>query len=229
LYLVLPGKNTSLSIQKHSSGVIKMTRFLSSRSLRGSVIAGSAAACLSTGLFVVLAAPFGGAVYTTDSAGAAVNENIFNGAGSVYINGGPNNSSSSGLPANEVFYFEVTDPSGRTLLSKDNAICRQVRTDVNGRISGVESDPACPTPHAVGTTDAANGGVPVKLAPFNQTPNEGGEYKVTLVRKSAPGVTIEADGKHLDYARAATKSDNFKVMNYTDDGGGGPTDPSSET
>ena len=203
-----------------------MTRFLSSRSLRGSVVAGSAAACLSTSLFVTLAASFGGAVYTTDSAGAAVNENIFNGAGSVYINGGPNNSNSSGLPANQVFYFEVTDPSGRTLLSKDVAACRQVQTDGNGRISGVVNDSACPTPHAVGTTDAANGGVPVKLAPFEQTPNSGGEYKVTLVRKKAPGVSVEDDGKHLDYPKAATKTDNFKVMNYTDDGGGGNTDPS---
>ncbi len=204
-----------------------MKNYLSSRTLRGSIFAGSAAACLSTSLIVTLAAPFGGAVYTTDSAGGAVNENIFNGAAAVYINGGPNNPNSSGLPANEVFYFEVTDPSGRTLLSKDGAACRQVRTDGNGRISGVVSDSACSTSsHAVGTIDAANGGVPVKLAPFEQTPNSGGEYKVTLVRKNAPGVSVEDDGKHLDYPKAATKTDNFKVMNYTDDGGGGNTDPS---
>lgn len=198
-----------------------MKNYLSTRRLRAAVAAGSAAACLSTSLVVALAAPFGGAVYTTDSAGAAVNENIYNGAGSVYINGGPNNQNSSGLPANEVFYFEVTDPSGRTLLSKDTVACRQVRADANGRISGILDDPACAQPHAVGTPDAANGGVPVKLAPFDQTPNEGGEYKVTLVRKNAPGVSVEDDGKHLDYPRSATKSDNFKVMNYTDDGSGG--------
>jgi hypothetical protein len=198
-----------------------MQNYLSTRRLRAALVAGSAAACLSSSLVVALAAPFGGAVYTTDSAGAAVNENLFNGAGSVYLNGGPNNANSSGLPANEVFYFEVTDPSGRTLLSEDNAACRQVRTDADGRVSGILADPACTHPHAVGTPDAANGGVPVKLAPFNQTPNSGGEYKVTLVRKNAPGVSVEDDGKHLDYPRSATKSDNFKVMNYTDDGSGG--------
>lgn len=200
-----------------------MKNYLSTRRLRAAAVTGSAAACLSTSLFVALAAPFGGAVYTTDSAGAAVNENIFNGAGSVYINGGPNNSNSSGLPANEVFYFEVTDPSGRVLLSRDAAACRQVETDANGRISGVVSDDAeCLTPaHAEGTADSANGGVPVKLAPFDQTPNSGGEYKITLVRKNAPGVSVEGDRKTLDYPRSASKSDNFKVLNYTDDGGTG--------
>ncbi len=200
-----------------------MKNYLSVHTSRRLAAVGSVAAFLSTSVFATLAASFGGAVYTTDSAGTSVNENIFNGAAAVYINGGPNNPNSSGLPANEVFYFEVTDPSGRTLLSKDIAACRQVRTDSNGRISGVLGDPACTTPHAVGSVDAANGGVPVKLAPFDQTLNGGGEYKVVLVRKNHPGVSVEDDGKHLDYPRAATKSDNFKVMNYTDDGGGGDT------
>jgi hypothetical protein len=204
-----------------------MKNYLSARRTRAFLAAGSSAAFLSTSVFAAFAA-FGGAIYTTDSAGAAVNENTFNGAGSVYINGGPNNASASGLPANEVFYFEVTDPSGRTLLSKDIAPCRQVRTDANGRVSGVLSDPACPTPHGVGSVDAANGGVPVKLAPFNQTPNSGGEYKVILIRKNAPGVSVEDDGKHLDYPRSATKSDNFKVLNYTDDGGGGDNSGSGD-
>jgi hypothetical protein len=197
-----------------------MKKYLSTRCVRAFLVAGSSGAFLFTSVFAALAA-FGGAVYTTDSAGAAVNENTFNGAGSVYINGGPNNATSSGLPANEVFYFEVTDPSGRTLLSKDIAACRQLRTDANGRISGILNDPACTTSHGVGTTDAANGGVPVKLAPFDQTPNSGSEYKVILIRKNAPGVSVENDGRHLDYPRSATKTDNFKVMNYTDDGGGG--------
>lgn len=206
-----------------------MKNYLSARSPRALAAAGLAAVCLSTSLFVALAAPFGGAVYTTDSAGAHVNENIFNGASDVYINGGPNNDSSAGLPPNEVFYFEVTDPSGRTLLSKDSAACRQVTTDGDGRISGVFADPNCAQPHGTGTIDAANGGLPVRLGPFNQTTNEGGEYKVTLVKKNAPGVSVEEDGIHLDYPRSATKSDNFKILNYTDDGGGGGTDPTSNT
>lgn len=209
-----------------------MKNYLPARSLRAAAVAGSTAFCLSTSLLVALAAPFGGAVYTTDSAGAAVNENIFNGASAVYLNGGPNNANSSGLPANEVFYFEVTDPSGKTLLSKDTAACRQVTTDGNGRVSGVLADPACSSLHPTGTTDAANGGLPVKLAPFNQSPNSGGEYKVTLVRKNAPGVSVEDDGRTLDYPRSASKSDNFKVMNYTDDGGSGGNsggDPNTNT
>ena len=197
-----------------------MKKYLSTYCMRA-LVAGSSTALLFTTVFAALSG-FGGAAYTTDSAGAAVNENTFNGAGSVYINGGPNNTNASGLPANETFYFEVTDPSGRILLSKDLAACRQVTTDGNGRISGVLGDAACTTgSHGLGTPDPASGGVPVKLAPFNQTPNNGGEYKVVLVRKLAPGVSVEPDGRHLDYPRSATKSDNFKVLNYTDDGGSG--------
>ena len=176
-------------------------------------VIGSAAAFLSTGIFAVMAAAaLNGAIYTTDSAGNHVNENIYQVPADVYVNGGPNNANSQGLPPNEVFYYEVTDPSGRTLLSNDPANCRQVRTDANGRVSGVYTGDGCS--HSVGTVDAANGALPVRLWPFSRTPNEGNEYKVTLVKKSAPGVSVESDGKHLDYPRSATKTDNFKVLMY---------------
>jgi len=58
--------------------------------------------------------------------------------------------------------------------------------------------------------------LPVQLAPFNNTPNPGGEYKVTLIRADAPGVSVDEDGFHTDYPRSAAKSDNFKVLQVLD-------------
>ena len=168
---------------------------------------------LSTSLFAVLASgAFSGGIFTTDRAGIRVNQNIFQNSNDVYLNGGPNNSTSQGLPPNEVFYFEVTDPSGNVLLSNDAAACRQVQTNTEGRVYGVFIDVAgCY--HDVGLVDTSNGALPVQIWPFDRTPNSGGEYKVSLVKKNAPGVSIEPDGKHLDYPQAAAKSDNFKVVN----------------
>ncbi len=186
-----------------------------SRTARVYAVIGSAAVFLSTSFFGVLAiSAINGAVFTTDSAGNAVNENIYQLATDVYINGGPNNANSQGLPPNEIFYFEVTDPSGRVLLSTDSATCRQLQTDGNGRVSGALAGVGCS--HGVGTVDSSNGAIPVKLWPFNRTPNNGNEYKVTIVKKTAPGVSVESDGIHLDYPRSATKSDNFKVIMYID-------------
>lgn len=177
--------------------------------------------CLSTSIFAVVAnSNFNGAIFTTDSAGNSVDQNIYQAPQDVYVNGGPNNSSFHGLPPNEIFYFEVMDPSGRTLLSSDPVNCRQVQTDVNGRISGAYWGDGCS--HSTGSVDASNGSVPVWLWPFNRTPNNGNEYKVILVRKAAPGVSIESDGYHLDYPRSATKTDNFKVTTFP---GPTPTPP----
>lgn len=191
-----------------------------SRTSRVYAVIGSVVVCLSTSIFAVLASnTFNGAVFTTDSVGNAVNENIYQSPMRVYINGGPNNANSQGLPPNETFYFEVTDPSGQVLLSNDPVNCRQLQTDANGRIYGAYAGDGCS--HTVGSVDASNGALPVNLWPYNRTPNNGNEYKVTLVRKSAPGVSVESDGYHLDYPRSATKSDNFKVLTYTD------TDPNT--
>lgn len=154
-----------------------------------------------------------GAIYTSNYDGSRVNQNLYPNISSVYLNGGPNNNNSGGLLPG-YYYFEVTDPSGKILLSTDRAECRQVVVNADGRIYGVRSDVACS--HNVGWVDAANGGLPVQLAPFAQTPNAGGEYKVTLIRSDAPGVSIEEDGYHLDYPRSAAKSDNFKVLQVLD-------------
>ena len=78
---------------------------------------------------------FSGAIFTTDP-DYKVNGNIYSSQFRVYLNGGPNNKTSQGLPPNETFYFQVTDPNGDTLLSLDNAECRQVDTNAEGRVFG---------------------------------------------------------------------------------------------
>ena len=177
---------------------------------------GRRAATVAVGLAVlsiaIYAGQITGAIYTTNSFGGTVDQNIYDRATDVYLSGGPNNSNSAGLPAGTIFYFEVTDPSGNTLLSIDQATCREVITDGNGRINGPYDDTGCV--HSIGTPDAANGAIPVRLSPFSQTPNNGGEYKVTLVRKDAAGVSVLADGRTLDYPKSATKSDNYKIRNF---------------
>ena len=147
-----------------------------------------------------------GAVYTTTNDGTAVNENIFGSLQDVYISGGPQNLNAPGLP-DGIYFFQVTDPSGKTLLSTDNAVCRRLAV-VDGRVSGV---PLSPCTHAIGTLNPANGTVPVQLAPFSATPNKGNEYKVWII--PADSATISgSDPKVLIFARSDAKTDNFKAQ-----------------
>ncbi|HXF42518.1 MAG TPA: hypothetical protein VNK26_02150 [Pyrinomonadaceae bacterium] len=166
---------------------------------------------LSAGIYAVGGLP--GAIYTSNFDGSRVNQNIYSDRLSVYLNGGPNNANSRGLLPG-YYYFEVTDPSGKTLLSTDPAECRQLVVNADGRIYGVRTDISCS--HNVGWVDAANGGLPVQLAPFAATPNPGGEYKVSIIKADAPGVQVEEDGFHIDYPKSAAKSDNFKVKQTVD-------------
>src|SRR4051794_36048935 len=61
----------------------------------------------------------GGAIYTTDRTATIVNANVQYGFGTdVYLSGGPQNTKAAGL-ADGTYYFQVTDPSGKVLLSTD--------------------------------------------------------------------------------------------------------------
>lgn len=164
---------------------------------------------LSVSIVVYTMPLFSGAIFTSDQAGQPVNQNIYSYAQDVYLNGGPNNNNSSGLPANTTFYFQVTDPSGRVLLSADLAECRQVVTNADGRIYGVPAGPGCF--HSVGTVDPSNGSLAVQLYPFNPTPNKGGEYKVWLIPVS--DATIADDGRNLEFSNRNAKTDNYKLRN----------------
>jgi hypothetical protein len=149
-----------------------------------------------------------GAIFTTDSTGVPVNLNIYAAKEDVYLNGGPGINApvdAAGLPAG-TYSFQVTDPSGKTLLSSDAVACRQFTVDASGRIQSVAPSGACG--HAT-ATDNEDLGITVQLFPYDDTPNNGGVYKVwvsptELLDCSAPG------NKHCFVPRYS-KTDNFKV------------------
>ncbi len=166
-----------------------------------------------------------GSIFTTLPDGTAVNHNLFADPETVYLNGGPQNLTGSGLP-DGVYYFQVTTPSGALLLSNDPATDRIVRAS-NGRFAGrVMNDPPTYTlfpippppyppvgpptyPHPDGPQNPANGSVPCQLWPFDLTTNQGGEYKVWLI--PVDKATIDQDGVHLTFKGGDSKTDNFKI------------------
>jgi hypothetical protein len=156
---------------------------------------------------VSAAGGFFGAIFTSNNDGTTVNQNLYANKSDVYLNGGPQNVNSNGLPDGQ-YFFQVTDPSGATLLSTDNADCRRLQV-VSGKIAGHVAGTAC-LGHADGTYNPANGSTPVQLAPFSDTPNNGGEYKVHLIRM-ASNTSIASDGIHIDFINSNSKTDNFKV------------------
>ncbi|PYT01910.1 MAG: hypothetical protein DMF63_03490 [Acidobacteria bacterium] len=152
------------------------------------------------------AAGFNGSIFTTTFDGQTVNANIYSSKDAVYLSGGPQNENASGLP-DGTYYFQVTDPSGATLLSTDAAECRQLVVFM-GRVAAAEG-PSCQ--HFTGIPNSANGSTPIKLSPFNDTPNSGSQYKVWLIRQGS-NTTVASDGMHLNFSPSNAKTDNFKVV-----------------
>src|SRR5205823_5138117 len=76
-----------------------------------------------------------------------------------------------------VYVFQVTDPSGKTLLSTDTIANRRFTVSGGIIVSGA------PGTHATGV-DTDHGAVTVQLFPFNDTPNPGGVYKVWVELES---------------------------------------------
>ena len=180
------------------------------------------------------AAPLSGAIFTTNQNGTLVNGNTQYeskcGATGVYLDGGPGpraNANAASLPDGD-YYFQVTDPSGKKLLSTDPVSERCVT------VAGGVTIGACPT----GThetfvdEDQANlGAHTVELCsapdvPFLTSPNDGGEYKVwvtpvgdfvgdaSLVDNACVGV----QGCYHGFRASRSKTDNFKARETTSTG-----------
>jgi hypothetical protein len=166
-----------------------------------------------------------GAIFTTLVDGSEVNFNQFPSKDAVYLDGGPG----PGAPASAAgldegtYVFQVTDPSGRTLLSTDPAGCRQFEVDGSGLITGVVSFDTCE--HLTGT-DIDQGATTVQLFPYDDTPNPGGVYKAWVVRVDdfldgcaelgvADGLGVVDCGRNAGnshgFVPAHSKTDNFKV------------------
>ena len=115
-----------------------------------------------------------GAIFTTLPDGSAVNYNIYASKFDVYLDGGPPPgapSTAAGLP-DGTYVFQVTDPSGKTLLSLDAGKCREF-TVLNGNMNSVVVT-GCQ--HLAGF-DSGRNSVTVQLMPYADTPNNGNEYK----------------------------------------------------
>jgi cysteine-rich repeat protein len=149
-----------------------------------------------------------GAIFTSVADGSRVNANIYASKADVYLDGGPGPQAPSGaaaLPAGD-YYFQVTDPSGKTLLSTDAIECRQFTVSGDGVIVAAYSG-TCGHLTGIDQDHADLGAITVQLMPYLDTPNPGGEYKVwvTPVSEYSPG-----DGRH-GFVNRYSKTDNFKV------------------
>jgi hypothetical protein len=209
--------------------------------VRKSLLLGAAAATvLATVLSMTLshgiarADPLTGAIFTTVADGSEVNFNIYPSKDAVYLDGGPGPGApqgAAGLPDGS-YVFQVTNPSGKTLLSTDQAGCRQF-TVLSGIINSVQPAIDFGCAHVTGT-DVDHGATTVQLFPFSDTPNNGGEYKAwaTSLANYVAGceavnssVTSEAqalaqvdcgfangqNGSKHGFIPSDSKTDNFKV------------------
>jgi len=139
-----------------------------------------------------------------------VNLNIYAAKEDVYLNGGPGANApagAAGLPEG-TYSFQVTEPSGKTLLSQDPVSCRQFTVDSSGVIRSVAPSGACA--HTTGA-DGEDGGITVQLFPYADTPNNGGEYKVWVTPTNL--LDCNARGNKYCFVPRFSKTDNFKVRN----------------
>jgi hypothetical protein len=157
-----------------------------------------AIACAIAGLSLFASAP-DGAIFTTLPDGSRVNYNIYAAKSDVYLDGGPGDQApagAAGLPEGD-YVFQITDPSGKELLSVDPAGCRQFHVNEFGVISnaipfgancqhaeGIDQDHGA-APENARTIQMCGKDV-LGLTPdptddcFLDTPNPGGEYKAWI-------------------------------------------------
>jgi hypothetical protein len=168
-----------------------------------------------------------GAIFTTVKDGTEVNFNHYAAKTDVYLDGGPGPGApqtAAGLDDGR-YVFQVTDPSGKVLLSTDAAKHR--RFDVkNGIITAVVTGAGI-TPHNTGV-DVDHGALTVQLMPYLDTPNNGGVYKAWVTfeddYKAGARALGVAAGQELEvvnpgykggnchgFIPAHSKTDNFKV------------------
>src|SRR5580765_8017340 len=119
------------SAERRVERILKMPRSSAMRVSRVSVLLAVCVIALAAG--TAAANPPSGAIFTTVSDGSEVNYNIYALKTDVYLDGGPGvgaPGTAAGLD-DGTYVFQITDPSGKKLLSTDPAGCRQF-TVVNG-------------------------------------------------------------------------------------------------
>ena len=118
-------------------------------------------------------------IYTTTGTGTTVNGNVYPAKSDVYLSGGPQNCVGNGLP-DGTYYFQVTDPSASVLLSSDALVDRTLQVTGGQGYMNVYSGSHLTS---TGPCNAA-GAIGIQLLPYSNTPNMGGEYKVTVFSAS---------------------------------------------
>ena len=130
------------------------------------------------------AAPTTGAIFTTDSTCTGTNINIYDDKGDVYLNGGPAHPQAAGLP-DGLYYVQVTDPSGSVVLGKT--------LSASVSVSGGEFAQCYQL-----TAYLYSAGSGFLSLGYDDTPNNGGEYKVWVSQDPT-------------FTNSETKTDAFKV------------------
>ncbi|MGD8700474.1 MAG: hypothetical protein PVJ43_14350, partial [Gemmatimonadales bacterium] len=186
--------------------------------------------------------PLSGAIFTTTEDGSIVNENVrYQYKEDVYLDGGPGPNapvSAAALPQGD-YFFQVTDPSGKDLLSTDHISCRMIHINEYGVIDhayagtnyvkdkGSYVEVPCQHKTGIDVDYGSLGAITVQLFPYDDTPNRGGVYKAwvtpvdayagpdidCLVAKGGCNVNGEdyAPGNFHGFIPAFSKTDNYKV------------------
>jgi len=150
-----------------------------------------------------LAAQTHGSICTTDGAGQCVEGNLYQLKRDVYLAGGAEALApcSSSQLADGDYYFQVTDPSGSLLLSKDGVEQRWVSvsggvvTSYLGRTHATRDNGPC-------------GALTVRLTPFVDTPISGCEYMLWLTRVSDYDPT---GGEFFGFRASRSATESFAV------------------
>ena len=158
------------------------------------------------------------------SDGSAVNANQYDSTCAVYLDGGPGPhapASAAGLPDGD-YYFQVTDPSGKQLLSTDVVSNRRF-TVTNGVIVAYTGVGGPIHPTGIDQDHPELGAITIRLAnatcptDFLTSPNDGGAYKVwvTPVSNFMGDATLVdnpcGSGCFHGFAPSTSKTDNFKA------------------
>jgi protocatechuate 3,4-dioxygenase beta subunit len=166
-------------------------------------------------------APVTGAIFTSLDDGSTTNHNLYDSKLDVYLNAGPGLNAprdAAGLPDGD-YYFQVTDPSGKWLLSTDPVKCRKFRV-TDGVISEFLSqttqcykDGKQYGMHDIGDSYYQDA-ISIQLMPFDDTPNNGGVYKVWVTpigEFTGDPEQVDSGGKFHGFVPRYCKTDNFKV------------------
>ena len=172
-------------------------------------LAALAPGCIGEDAGTTSRAALTGAIFTSLVDGSRVNANLYDAKEDVYLDGGPGDDAPPGaaaLPEGD-YYFQVTDPSGMTLLSTDDITCRSFHVNADGVADSADTGTGCEHLTGIDGDQADLGAITIQLMPYDDTPNMGGEYKVWVTRVED---YVAGQGTH-GFVNADTKTDNYKV------------------